>query len=58
VPLPFGSEVAAAIAAACGRPQVAEKLGELLGESLDPDEEIESERLGTCCGCWHCRCGW
>ena len=46
VPLPFGSEGAAAIAAACGRPQVAEKLGELLGESLDPDEEIESERLG------------
>lgn len=46
LPLPFGSEGAAAIAAACGRPHVAEELDELLSESLDPDEEIESERLG------------
>lgn len=46
LPVPFGTEGAEAVAAACGRPEVAEELDELLGESLDPDEDIESERLG------------
>ncbi len=45
LPYPFGSEGAEAIAAMCGRPGVAEELGELLAESLDSEQEIESERL-------------
>jgi hypothetical protein len=45
LPDPFGTEGAAALAEACGRPEVGEALAELLAESLDPDEEIESERL-------------
>jgi hypothetical protein len=42
---PFGSEGAAALAVACGRPRAGKELGTLLAEPLDPDEEIESERL-------------
>jgi hypothetical protein len=43
---PFGAEGADAVAAACGRSEAAEELREVLAEPLDPDEEIESERLG------------
>jgi len=42
---PVGVEGSDALAAACGRPEVGEELAELLAEPLDPDEEIESERL-------------
>ena len=42
---PLGAEHAAAFAAAAGRPEAAEELGELLAEELDPDSVIESERL-------------
>lgn len=42
---PYGGEAAGAVAAACGRPHAGEELEELLSEALDPDEEIESERL-------------
>ena len=45
LPHPFGVEGADAVAAACAQPHVADELGELLAEPLDPDEEIESERL-------------
>lgn len=45
LPYPFGSEGADAVAAMCGRAEVGEELGELLIEVLDPDHEIESERL-------------
>lgn len=46
LPDPFGAEDADALAAACGRPDAGEELGDLLAEPLDPEEEIESERLG------------
>lgn len=46
LPDPVGAEGAEAVATACGRPQAGEELGELLAEPLDPDQEIESERLG------------
>lgn len=46
LPDPFGTEGAGAISAACGRPEAGEELHALLREPLDPDEEIESERLG------------
>jgi hypothetical protein len=42
---PLGAEHAEAFAAACGHPDAAEDLGELLAEELDPDSVIESERL-------------
>lgn len=42
---PVGAEGAHPIAAACGRPELGDQLEELLTEPLDPDEEIESERL-------------
>jgi hypothetical protein len=42
---PYGAEHADAFAAACGRPDAAEELGEVLAEELDPDSVIESERL-------------
>ena len=45
LPDPFGAEGADAVAAVCDRPQVSEELGELLAEPLDPDQQIESERL-------------
>jgi hypothetical protein len=45
LPDPLGVEHAAAFAAACGRPDAAEELAELLTEELDPDSVIESERL-------------
>jgi hypothetical protein len=45
LPDPFGVDGADAVAAACGRPHAGEELAELLAEPLDPDEEIESERL-------------
>jgi hypothetical protein len=45
LPDPVGIEGADAIAAACERPEAAAALGRLLAEPLDPDEEIESERL-------------
>lgn len=43
---PLGAEYAEEFAAACGHPESAEDLGELLAEELDPDSVIESERLG------------
>jgi hypothetical protein len=46
-PDPFGVEHAAAFAAACGHPEAAEDLTELLAEQLDPESVIESERLGA-----------
>jgi hypothetical protein len=45
LPDPFGTEGAESVAAACDRPQAGVELGRLLAEPLDPDEEIESERL-------------
>ncbi len=45
-----GVEGAEALAAACGRPEAGEELAELLDEGLDPDEEIESERLSRVLG--------
>lgn len=44
---PLGVEHAAAFAQACGHPEAADDLAELLAEELDPDSVIESERLGT-----------
>jgi hypothetical protein len=45
LPDPLGVQHAAAIAAACGRPETAEELAELLAEELDPESVFESERL-------------
>jgi hypothetical protein len=45
LPDPLGVEHAGAFAAACGHPEAAEDLVELLGEQLDPESVIESERL-------------
>jgi hypothetical protein len=45
LPEPLGVEHAAAFAAACGHPEAADDLAELLAEELDPDSVIESERL-------------
>jgi hypothetical protein len=45
-PEPQGAWHAPAFATACGRPDAAEELGELLGETLDHDSVFESERLG------------
>jgi hypothetical protein len=42
---PLGAKQAAAFAAACGRPEQAGDLAEILAESLDTDSVIESERL-------------
>jgi hypothetical protein len=47
LPDPLGVEHAAAFAAACGHPEAAEDLAELLAEQLDPESVIESERLGA-----------
>jgi hypothetical protein len=44
---PYGVEHAAAFAAACGRPEAADDLADLLAEHLDPENVIESERLGA-----------
>ena len=44
-PDPEGVEHAEDFARACGRPRVAEELTEVLGDVLDEDSEIESERL-------------
>jgi hypothetical protein len=46
LPEPLGAEHAAAFAAACGHPDAADDLAELLAEELEPDSVIESERLG------------
>jgi len=46
LPEPLGAEHAAAFAAAFGHSDIADDLGELLAEELDPDSVIESERLG------------
>lgn len=43
---PVGEEGAEEIAQACGRPDAAEELTEVLGESLDSELTNESERLG------------
>jgi hypothetical protein len=43
---PLGVEHAAAFADACGRPDAADDLAEMLADELDPDSVIESERLG------------
>ena len=45
LPDAYGVEHAAAFAVACGHPENAEDLEELLGEELDPDSVFESERL-------------
>ncbi len=45
LPEPFGAEHATAFATACGRPETADDLTDLLAEELDPDSRIESERL-------------
>lgn len=45
LPDPLGAEHAEAFAAACGVPDAADDLAELLAEELDPDSVIESERL-------------
>jgi hypothetical protein len=42
---PVGAEHAGAFAAACGRPDAADDLADLLAEELDADSVIESERL-------------
>jgi hypothetical protein len=42
---PVGAEVAAELAAACGRPDAADRLADLLAEELDAESMIESERL-------------
>jgi hypothetical protein len=47
LPDPLGVEHAAAFAAACGHPEAAGDLAELLAEQLDPESVIESERLGA-----------
>lgn len=47
LPDPLGVEYADAFAAACGHPQAGGDLAELLAEPLDPDNVIESERLGA-----------
>jgi hypothetical protein len=47
---PYGGEAASALAAACGRPGAGDELEEVLAEGLDPDEEIESERLSRVLG--------
>jgi hypothetical protein len=47
LPDPLGVSCAAAFAAACGRPEAADELAEVLSEELDPDSVIESERLTT-----------
>jgi hypothetical protein len=44
---PLGVEHAEAFATACGRPDVADDLGETLAEELDPESVIESERLSA-----------
>lgn len=45
LPGPLGAEHAAAFAAVCGRPEVADDLAEVLAEHLDADSVFESERL-------------
>jgi hypothetical protein len=45
LPDPLGVEHAVGLAAACGRPEAADELAELLAEELDPDSVFESERL-------------
>jgi hypothetical protein len=45
LPDAYGVQHAAAFAAACGHPENAEDLEELLSEELDPDSVFESERL-------------
>jgi len=47
---PSGVEGTEAVAEACGRPEAGEDLAEVLDEGLDPDEEIESERLSRVLG--------
>jgi hypothetical protein len=42
---PLGDENAAAFAEVCGRTEAADDLAEVLGEELDPESVIESERL-------------
>jgi len=44
---PLGVEHAGALAAACGHPEATDDLSETLGEELDPDSTIESERLSA-----------
>jgi hypothetical protein len=45
LPDPLGVEHADALAAACGHPEAAEDLTELLAEQLNPESVFESERL-------------
>ena len=45
LPEPLGAEHAVAFAEAFGRPEAAADLAEVLGEELDPESVIESERL-------------
>jgi hypothetical protein len=44
---PEGVEYATALAAACGRRDLADDLAKILAEPLDPESEIESERLSS-----------
>jgi hypothetical protein len=46
LPHPFGSAGSAAVATLCGKPEAGEGVDALLHEPLDPEDEIESERLG------------
>ena len=46
-PEPQGAWHAPAFASACGHPEAAEGLGELLGQTLDHDSVYESERLAA-----------
>ena len=44
-PEPQGAEHAEGLARLCGRPEVAEELADVLGQVLDEETDIESERL-------------
>lgn len=45
LPDPYGTHHADAFAAACGHPEAGEELAQILGEDVDVDTMIESERL-------------
>ena len=55
---PVGVELLDELAAACGRPEVAEDLAELLGERIDRDSTFEPSACAPPCGCSGCRPGW
>ena len=47
LPDPYGVQHADAFAAACGHPEAGEELAQILGEDVDVEAMIESERLGA-----------